>query len=60
MLCRLAWCLPCGFQHVVPYFYAVYFAVLLGALMCAEGGWHLLLMCVAPCHQCLGCLSTWW
>ena len=25
----LAWCLPCGFDRVIPYFYAVYFAVLL-------------------------------
>jgi protein-S-isoprenylcysteine O-methyltransferase Ste14 len=24
-----AWCLPCGFNHVVPYFYVVYFGVLL-------------------------------
>ena len=25
----LAWCLTCGFTSVVPYFYAIYFAVLL-------------------------------
>ena len=25
----LAWCLPCGFASPVPYFYAVYFFVLL-------------------------------
>ncbi|QDZ21766.1 sterol reductase [Chloropicon primus] len=25
----LSWCLPCGFDHVVPYFYAIYFGVLL-------------------------------
>ena len=24
-----AWCLPCGLDHVVPYFYVVYFGVLL-------------------------------
>jgi len=24
-----AWCLPCGFEHVIPYFYAIYFAGLL-------------------------------
>ena len=24
-----AWCLPCGFDHLVPYFYVVYFGVLL-------------------------------
>lgn len=30
-VCRLAWCLPCGFRHVVPYYYAVYFGALLGA-----------------------------
>lgn len=25
----LAWCLPCGFSHIVPYFYFIYFAPLL-------------------------------
>lgn len=25
----LSWCLPCGFDHIVPYFYAIYFACLL-------------------------------
>jgi protein-S-isoprenylcysteine O-methyltransferase Ste14 len=25
----LAWCLPCGFTHVAPYFYFIYFAPLL-------------------------------
>ena len=25
----VAWCLPCGFGHALPYFYAVYFAILL-------------------------------
>ena len=30
MLLGLSWCLPCGFDHIVPYFYAIYFAVLLG------------------------------
>ena len=24
-----AWCLPCGFAHVVPYFYVIYFGILL-------------------------------
>jgi len=28
-LMGLAWCLPCGTAHVVPYFYAIYFACLL-------------------------------
>ena len=25
----LAWCMPCGFSHIIPYFYSIYFAVLL-------------------------------
>ena len=25
----LSWCLTCGFGSVVPYFYAIYFAILL-------------------------------
>lgn len=25
----LAWCLPCGFDSPIPYFYALYFAILL-------------------------------
>ncbi|KAI9209915.1 ergosterol biosynthesis ERG4/ERG24 [Polychytrium aggregatum] len=25
----IAWCLPCGFGHAIPYFYALYFALLL-------------------------------
>ena len=29
---RWAWCLPCGTGSVVPYFYVIYFAVLLCAL----------------------------
>ena len=29
LLMGLAWCLPCGFQHVLPYFYVVYLGVLL-------------------------------
>eukprot|EP01134_Creolimax_fragrantissima_P000311 CFRG0311T1 len=29
MLQGLAWCLPCGFEHQIPYFYAIYFTVLL-------------------------------
>jgi len=28
-LMGLAWCLPCGYQHIIPYFYAIYFGVLL-------------------------------
>ena len=30
--CRWAWCLPCGFGSVVPYFYVIYFGILLGEL----------------------------
>eukprot|EP00123_Amoebidium_parasiticum_P019931 comp37205_c0_seq1/m.47342 comp37205_c0_seq1/g.47342 ORF comp37205_c0_seq1/g.47342 comp37205_c0_seq1/m.47342 type:complete len:427 (-) comp37205_c0_seq1:395-1675(-) len=29
MLMGVAWCLPCGFEHVLPYFYVVYFFILL-------------------------------
>mmetsp|Transcript_43519 Transcript_43519/g.111278 ORF Transcript_43519/g.111278 Transcript_43519/m.111278 type:complete len:423 (-) Transcript_43519:208-1476(-) len=25
----LAWCLPCGYDHIIPYFYAIYFGTLL-------------------------------
>jgi hypothetical protein len=25
----LAWCLPCGFKSIIPYFYCIYFAILL-------------------------------
>jgi protein-S-isoprenylcysteine O-methyltransferase Ste14 len=25
----VAWCLPCGFKSIIPYFYPIYFAVLL-------------------------------
>ncbi|RKO91949.1 ergosterol biosynthesis ERG4/ERG24 [Blyttiomyces helicus] len=28
-LMGLAWCLPCGFAHPLPYFYAIYFGILL-------------------------------
>eukprot|EP01135_Chromosphaera_perkinsii_P002194 Nk52_evm2s219 gene=Nk52_evmTU2s219 len=28
-LMGVAWCLPCGFDHPIPYFYAIYFAILL-------------------------------
>ncbi|ORY95830.1 ergosterol biosynthesis ERG4/ERG24 [Syncephalastrum racemosum] len=28
-LMALSWCLPCGFGSAVPYFYAIYFAILL-------------------------------
>jgi len=29
LLMGLAWCLPCLFDHVVPYFYIIYFTILL-------------------------------
>ncbi|XP_063933284.1 delta(14)-sterol reductase TM7SF2-like [Zophobas morio] len=29
LLIGLTWCLPCGFDHAVPYFYILYFALLL-------------------------------
>jgi protein-S-isoprenylcysteine O-methyltransferase Ste14 len=29
LMMGLAWCLPCGFGHLVPYFYVLYLAVLL-------------------------------
>ncbi|XP_063093594.1 delta(14)-sterol reductase LBR isoform X2 [Cavia porcellus] len=29
LIMALAWSLPCGFKHALPYFYAVYFAALL-------------------------------
>ncbi|KAF3841331.1 hypothetical protein F7725_007193 [Dissostichus mawsoni] len=29
LLMALAWSLPCGFSHLLPYFYVIYFAVLL-------------------------------
>lgn len=32
-MCRWAWCLPCGFDHLVPYFYVIYFGALLGELL---------------------------
>lgn len=25
----ISWCLPCGFSHIIPYFYAIYFTALL-------------------------------
>lgn len=28
-LMSVAWCLPCGFESPIPYFYCVYFAILL-------------------------------
>jgi Delta14-sterol reductase len=28
-LMGVAWCLPCGFHSIIPYFYAVYFGMLL-------------------------------
>ena len=28
-LMGLSWCLCCGYEHLVPYFYAIYFGVLL-------------------------------
>ena len=33
-----AWCLPCGFDHLVPYFYVVYFGVLLVHRDLRDGG----------------------
>ena len=27
--CRWSWCLPCGFGNIVPYFYVIYFGMLL-------------------------------
>lgn len=29
LMMALAWCLPCGFSHVLPFFYFIYFAPLL-------------------------------
>lgn len=29
LIMALAWSLPCGFNHILPYFYVIYFAVLL-------------------------------
>lgn len=29
LMMALAWCLPCGFSHITPYFYFIYFAPLL-------------------------------
>lgn len=29
LLMGLAWCLPCGFHHALPYFYFIYFSILL-------------------------------
>jgi len=29
LVMSLSWCLPCGFGHIVPYFYSIYFAILL-------------------------------
>ena len=29
LLMALAWCIPCGFSHITPYFYFIYFAPLL-------------------------------
>lgn len=29
LMMGLAWCLPCGLGHVLPYFYFIYFAILL-------------------------------
>ncbi|KAI9486850.1 MAG: ergosterol biosynthesis ERG4/ERG24 [Benjaminiella poitrasii] len=28
-LMSVAWCLPCGFDSIIPYFYCIYFAILL-------------------------------
>ncbi|XP_019647863.1 PREDICTED: delta(14)-sterol reductase-like [Branchiostoma belcheri] len=29
LIMALAWCLTCGFNHIVPYFYVIYFTILL-------------------------------
>eukprot|EP01101_Sappina_pedata_P005517 TRINITY_DN2545_c0_g1_i1.p1 TRINITY_DN2545_c0_g1~~TRINITY_DN2545_c0_g1_i1.p1 ORF type:complete len:428 (+),score=86.01 TRINITY_DN2545_c0_g1_i1:158-1441(+) len=29
ILMGLAWCLPCGFEHILPYYYCIYFVILL-------------------------------
>ena len=29
LMMGLAWCLPCGLTHVIPYFYIIYFTILL-------------------------------
>jgi len=29
ILMSLSWCLPCGFEHIIPYFYSIYFIILL-------------------------------
>lgn len=34
--CSWAWCLPTGFQSIIPYFYVIYFGVLLGAAAAAS------------------------
>ncbi len=34
LLRRWAWCLPCGFDHILPYFYVIYFGALLGKQLC--------------------------
>ena len=42
LMMGLAWCLPCGFRHPLPYFYIAYFTILLvhrerrDHAMCAE------------------------
>jgi protein-S-isoprenylcysteine O-methyltransferase Ste14 len=42
LMMGLAWCLPCGFEHLLPYFYIIYFTILLvhrerrDHAMCAE------------------------
>ena len=37
---RWAWCLPCGTGSIVPYFYVIYFAVLLCALLPAASTYN--------------------
>ena len=29
LMMALSWCMTCGFDHVIPYFYVIYFTVLL-------------------------------
>ena len=50
--CRWSWCLPCGFGSIIPYFYVIYFAVLLGKCEYSTlPGLHacLCFTCILPC-----------
>lgn len=53
LLCRWAWCLPCGFDHVVPYFYVIYFGALLGEPL------HTTDFLLSVCHMCWGLSLSW-